>query len=102
MTFGHFGPLPVYYLTYTWSETWRVKNGMDAGQALANLLCTMGGPAAAACAVVVNYFAGDLRNNVDYALAHRRCLRIRESIYPSPAAGSAAYATTTVTCTSYA
>ncbi len=75
--------VPVWYVEYYWSEMWRAKLLMDKygkpTSALVSFLCAYvpSAPAKAVCAYMVNSRYGTLAAQVNYGIANKRCLKVR-------------------------
>lgn len=91
--------VPVFYIQYTWSETWFVKNHLADGVTGAGLLCSQTGPAAPACFFIAGWYANDIRRTVDAAIAHKRCLKMRVPAPPGAFELAVAYDSYYVRCT---
>jgi hypothetical protein len=90
--------VPVFYIQYTWSETWYIKNNISQGVTGANLLCTRTGPAAPVCVFLASYYGNDIKNTVEAAIAHKKCLKMRVPTTPGLFQLSVAYDAYYVTC----
>lgn len=75
---GFWYGIPVAWTQYTWSEMWRLKSRFNNEQLFATTLCSaLPKSGAVACALLAGLQYNDIRNNIDYGLAHRRCLKSR-------------------------
>jgi hypothetical protein len=91
--------VPVFYVQYTWTETWWVKNHLPQSAIATALLCSQTGAAAPFCGYYGALFLNDVRVTTDAAIANRKCLKMR---LPATlgAVGLPAYDSYYVTCTS--
>lgn len=91
--------VPGYYVQYTWTETWWVKNHIPQSAIALALLCSRTGEAAPFCACYGALFLNDVRVTTDAAIAHSRCLKMRlPAVFG--AIGIPAYDSYYVTCKS--
>lgn len=91
--------VPVFYVQYTWSETWWVKNHLPEGMISWALLCSRTGEAAPFCAFYGGIFGSKISAATGAAIAHHRCLKMRVPATMG-AVGLPAFAAYYVTCTS--
>lgn len=91
--------VPVFYVQYTWSETWWVKNHLPEGAISWALLCSRTGEAAPFCAFYGGIFGSRISSATNAAIAHHRCLKMRVPAMMG-AVGLPAFAAYYVTCTS--
>jgi hypothetical protein len=103
VTYGWSGITPVVYIQYTWSHMWKFKRAFDRG-------LLEGGPAvcgvvpnryaAVACGVALAVFMVDVKRNVDYGISHKRCLKLKLPLDPTPLNLKLSYDAYTVKCLS--
>jgi hypothetical protein len=103
ITYGWSGITPVVYIQYTWSHMWKFKRAFDRG-------LLEGGPAvcgvvpnryaAVACGVALAVFMVDVKRNVDYGISHKRCLKLKLPLDPTPLNLKLSYDAYTVKCLS--
>jgi hypothetical protein len=91
--------VPVFYVQYTWTETWWVKNHLPEGAISWALLCSRTGEAAPFCAFYGGIFGSRISSATNAAIAHHRCLKMRVPATMG-AVGLPAFAAYYVTCTS--
>ncbi|WP_157606378.1 hypothetical protein [Phycicoccus sp. Soil802] len=91
--------VPVFYVQYTWTETWWVKNHIPQSAVALALLCSRTGEAAPFCAYYGALFLNDVRVTTDAAIAHSTCLKMRLPAVLG-AIGIPAYDSYYVTCKS--
>lgn len=77
--------VPVWYIEYYWSDMWRNKLLMDRYgapvSAVIGALCgkVPNAAAKAACGYVMKKRYSTLRQQINYGIAHKRCMKIRNS-----------------------
>lgn len=77
--------VPVWYVEYYWSEMWRNKLIMDKygapTAAVVGAICSKipNAVAKAVCGYLVTHRYTTLRNQINYGIAHKRCVKIRSS-----------------------
>jgi hypothetical protein len=91
--------VPVFYVQFTWTETWWVKNHLPYAAISTALLCSRTGPAAPFCAFYGAIFVQKIRAATDAAIAAKRCLKLRLPA-TTGAIGLPAFAAYYVKCTS--
>jgi hypothetical protein len=76
---GWYYTIPVHYVKFDWTYTWKLKNAIDNHSGTVGILCGYlpSRVAVTTCGALYSMFATDIRNTVNAAISHRRCYKVR-------------------------
>ena len=76
---GFYYTIPVHYVKFDWTYTWKLKNAIDNHSGTVGILCGYlpSRVAVSTCGALYSMFATDIRNTVNAAISHRRCYKVR-------------------------
>jgi hypothetical protein len=76
---GFYYTIPVHYVKFDWTYTWKLKNLLSSESGTVGLLCGYlpSKAAVTTCSAIYSVFRTDISNTINAAIAHRKCYKVR-------------------------